>query len=110
MLKTKTFGHHKARKNIVKNLIPVQGVMFFGDTLEESAAATLIAEAVQGRGPISKLLKAESKTLADKFAKANPDFKFSRFGRNRKPKVEAPAPSTKASKAKSKKKKELATA
>jgi hypothetical protein len=109
MLKTKTFGHHKARKNIVKNLIPVQGVMFFGDTLEESAAATLIAEAVQGRGPIAKLLKAESKTLADKFAKSNPNFKFSRFGRNRKPKVEEATPAPKAKKT-TKKKKELATA
>lgn len=108
MLKTKPFGHHKARKNITKNLIPVQGVMVFGDTLEEAASAYLISEAVQGRGPISKLLKAESKTLADKFTKANPEFKFSRFGRNRKPKAEAPAP--KAPKAKSKKKKELVTA
>lgn len=108
MLKTKPFGHHKARKNITKNIIPVQGVMVFGDTLEEAASAYLISEAVQGRGPISKLLKAESKTLADKFTKANPEFKFSRFGRNRKPKVEAPAP--KAPKAKSKKKKELVTA
>lgn len=106
MLKTKPFGHHKARKNITKNLIPVQGVMVFGDTLEESASAYLISEAVQGRGPIAKLLKAESKTLAEKFTKANPEFKFSRFGRNRKPKVEAP----KAPKAKSKKKKELVTA
>jgi hypothetical protein len=103
-MKTKTFGHPKARKFIVKNMIPYQGIQFFGNTLEEAALATLMAEIVENKGgSTGKALRAEAKALAEKFAKANPDFKFSRFGRTvgSKNQPKEVAPETKASKAKS---------
>ena len=117
MLSTKVFGHPKSRHKILKNVIPVQRLTFYGETLEQAAMATLVSEAIQGRGPLAKSLKAEAKDLAEKFVKGNPEYKFSRFGRKRTGEVEAAeaAKATKkaASKSPAKKtraKKELVTA
>lgn len=119
MLKTKSFGHPKARHKIQKNLIPIQGLSFFGDTIEEAAMVSLFVDGIVGKGPLAKTLKAEAKALVEKFAKANPEFKFSRFGRKGDSAkdvrhVEEPTPAKKSSKSKAKPKKkaepELATA
>lgn len=80
---TRPFGHPKARKFLKGNTIPFQSLVVKGDTLEESASLSLVAEALEGRGPLAKTLKAEAKTLVAKFEKANPEFKFSPFKRDR---------------------------
>lgn len=122
MISTRPFGHPKARKFITGTHIPVQAVKLQGDTLEESAMASLIASAWEGKGPLAKALKTEAKTLVEKFTKSNPEFKFSKFGRDRsksesKPESKAtskPVKSSKKKTTKSSKKKveaqELATA
>lgn len=110
---TRPFGHPKARKFLKGNTIPFQSLVVKGDTLEESASLSLVAEALEGRGPLAKTLKAEAKTLVAKFEKANPEFKFSPFKRDRskdgekaakasKPVKKATKPVKKATKAKSK--------
>jgi hypothetical protein len=82
-VQTRPFGHPKARKFIKGSTIPFQSLVVKGDTLEESASLSLVAEALEGRGPLAKTLKAEAKNLVAKFEKANPDFKFSPFKRDR---------------------------
>lgn len=105
MIVTKPFGHPKARKFINGNHIPVQAVKLQGDTLQESAMATLIASAWEGKGPLAKALKTEATALVEKFTKSNPEFKFSKFGRDRSKSSEdtKQAKQAKASKATSKK-------
>ena len=98
MIATKPFGHPKARKFINGNHIPVQAIKLQGDTLQESAMVTLIALAWEGKGPLAKALKSEAATLVEKFTKSNPEFKFSKFGRDRSKSSEKAKP-TKASKA-----------
>lgn len=98
MISTRPFGHPKARKFINGNHIPVQAIKIQGDTLQESAMATLIALAWEGKGPLAKALKSEATTLVEKFTKSNPEFKFSKFGRDRSKSSEKAKP-TKASKA-----------
>ena len=83
MITTKPFGHPKARKFINGNHIPVQAVKLQGDTLQESAMVAVIAQAWEGKGPLAKALKSEATTLVEKFTKSNPEFKFSKFGRDR---------------------------
>jgi hypothetical protein len=83
MITTRPFGHPKARKFLNGNHIPVQAVKLQGDTLQESAMATLIALAWEGKGPLAKALKTEATALVEKFIKSNPEFKFSKFGRDR---------------------------
>jgi len=121
---TRPFGHPKARKFLKGNVIPFQMVKFQGDTVEESAMASVLAQAWEGKGPLAKLLKSEAKAMVEKFEKTNSDFKFSKFGRNRQSakdsNVEAPksksakksSKDTKPSKKSTKKSpaKELATA
>lgn len=80
---TRPFGHPKTRKFVKGNIIPFQYLLVKGDTLEESASLSLVAEALEGRGPLAKTLKAEAKALVAKFEKANPEFKFSPFKRDR---------------------------
>lgn len=101
MIATKPFGHPKQRKFVNGNHIPVQAVKLQGDTLQESAMATLIALAWEGKGPLAKALKSEAITLVEKFTKSNPEFKFSKFGRDRSKSSEnaKQAKPTKASKA-----------
>lgn len=110
---TRPFGHPKTRKFLKGNTIPFQYLLVKGDTLEESASLSLVAEALEGRGPLAKTLKTEAKTLITKFEKANPEFKFSPFKRDRskdgekaakasKPVKKATKPVKKATKAKSK--------
>lgn len=102
---TRPFGHPKARKFLKGSTIKFQYLLVKGDTLQESAELSLVAEALEGRGPLAKALKAEAKDLIGKFEKSNPDFKFSPFKRDRsKDGKKAPvAPKTKkASKAKAK--------
>lgn len=101
MIATKPFGHPKARKFINGNHIPVQAIKLQGDTLQESAMVTLIALAWEGKGPLAKALKSEAATLVEKFTKSNPEFKFSKFGRDRSKSSEnaKQAKPTKASKA-----------
>jgi hypothetical protein len=108
MITTRPFGHPKARKFLNGNHIPVQAVKLQGDTLQESAMATLIALAWEGKGPLAKALKTEATALVEKFTKSNPEFKFSKFGRDRSKSSEdtkqaKPAKQAKASKATSKK-------
>ena len=98
MIATKPFGHPKARKFINGNHIPVQAIKLQGDTLQESAMVTLIALAWEGKGPLAKALKSEAATVVEKFTKSNPEFKFSKFGRDRSKSSEKAKP-TKASKA-----------
>lgn len=98
MISTRPFGHPKARKFINGNHIPVQAIKIQGDTLQESAMATLIALAWEGKGPLAKALKSEATTLVEKFTKSNPEFKFSKFGRDRSKSSEKAKPA-KASKA-----------
>jgi len=80
---TRPFGHPKARKFLKGTTIKFQSLVVKGDTLQESAELSLVAEALEGRGPLSKTLKTEAKDLVAKFEKANPEFKFSAFKRNR---------------------------
>lgn len=104
MISTRPFGHPKARKFITGNHIPVQAIKLQGDTLQESAMATLIAQAWEGKGPLAKALKTESQALVDKFTKSNPEFKFSKFGRDRSKAESKPAPKVKTKPTKSSKK------
>lgn len=104
MISTRPFGHPKARKFINGNHLPIQAVTLQGDTLQEAAMATIIAQAWEGKGPLAKALKAEATTLSDKFTKSNPEFKFSKFGRDRSKNSEKPAAKAKAKPAKSTKK------
>lgn len=81
-IKTLQLGHPKARHNIVnKSIISVQGMKFYAHTLEDAAKVQLFLQALEGKGPISKLLKDEAKKLTEKFSKANPDFEFAVIGR-----------------------------
>lgn len=101
-MQTRPFGHPKARKFLKGNTIPFQSLLVKGDTLEESAALSLVAEALEGRGVLAKTLKTEAKNLVAKFEKANPEFKFTPFKRDRsgdgKKVEEAPKASKKAAK------------
>ncbi len=92
---TKPFGHPKARKFLKGTHIPIQAVKLQGDTLLESAMVVLIAQAWEGKGPLAKTLKTEASDLVDKFNKSNPDYKFSKFGRDRTKNVEVEAKSSK---------------
>lgn len=94
-VKTHPFGHPKARKFIKGEHIPHQKAVLKGDTLEQAAMVSVIADAFQGRGPLSKPLKDAAKSLVEKFEKSNPDFKFSKFSRDRSKSSEAPTKSSK---------------
>lgn len=80
---TRPFGHPKARKFLKGNLIPYQMLLVKGHTLQESAELSLVAQALEGKGPLAKSLKSEAKDLVAKFEKSNPEFKFSAFKRDR---------------------------
>lgn len=97
-VQTHPFGHPKARKFIKGDHIPHQKVVIKGDTLEQSAMVCIIAEAFQGRGVLSKPLKEAAKALVEKFEKSNPDFKFSKFSRDRNKASESEAPKSSKSK------------
>lgn len=80
---TRPFGHPKARKFIKGNFIPFQMLTVKGHTLQESAELSLVAQALDGKGPLAKSLKDGAKDLVAKFEKSNPEFKFSAFKRDR---------------------------
>lgn len=82
-ISTHPFGHPKARKFIKGDHIPHQKAVLKGDTLEQAAMVCIIADAFQGKGVLSKPLKEAAKALVEKFEKSNPDFKFSKFSRDR---------------------------
>jgi hypothetical protein len=97
-VQTHPFGHPKARKFIKGDHIPHQKIVIKGDTLEQAAMVCLISEAFQGRGTLSKPLKEAAKALVEKFEKSNPDFKFSKFSRDRNKTPEPVAPKSSKSK------------
>lgn len=81
-IKSRKFGHHFAQDKIVKkDIIKTQNCTFTAESLLEAAQVSLLMDAVSGTGPLSSVLKSEAKKLAEKFAKANPQFEFSVFGR-----------------------------
>lgn len=81
-IKTRKLGTAKTVARIVKpDIIKFQGLDVQGHTLEESAAISIAADLLEGKGSLSAQFKKDVKALCEKFTKANPDFTVGKIGR-----------------------------